>query len=75
MAHVINPIDIKPRNLLNNKIKTLSCLPECIRKTIHDADGINERIQKAAKVKQQLEADIFERENNIKQSSIASQNI
>lgn len=71
MANIINPISVKPRTL-KKQIQELSCLPKCQKKELHNANEINERIQVAANVKKQLEADIFERNKKIAKSNEAS---
>ncbi len=68
MAHIISKIETGQR--MFNKVTKLSCMPKCPKKEIHDADAINERIMAAAKVKQQLEADIFERDKKLKELNI-----
>ena len=74
MAHIINRIDILSR--ADARLRTLSCMSDINKPAvIHDAEGIQEKIQKAAVVKKLLEADVFERENRIKQSAEAKNNI
>ena len=74
MAHIINRIDILSRAEV--KLRKLCCMNDINRPSvIHDSEGIHERIQKAAMVNRLLEADVFERENRIKQYAEAKHNI
>ena len=70
MAHIIGDICIMPRTI---KRQVLSCMNEqkskICKKDIHDSDRIKKSLENAAKAKQQLETDVFERENNIKKSA------
>ena len=63
MAHVLKIIPNGFRS--GKKIQILSCMK-------NDANNIQQRIDCAAKVKQQLERDVFEQENKIKQSAEAA---
>lgn len=74
MVHVINPISVKQK-FIKNPIKILSCLTKCPKKEIHDVDAINERIKIAAKVKQQLDADVFECNERIAKNIEAAKQI
>ena len=66
MAHVINPIDIKPSTILNQTQRKLICMPECFNTKIYDADEIQRRINNAAEVRTKLEEEIAKRNDNIK---------
>lgn len=70
MAHIIGDICIMPRTV---KRQVLSCMngqkSEFCKKDIHNSDKIKQSIKDAAKAKQQLETDVFERENNIQKSA------
>lgn len=70
MAHIIGDIGVMPRTV---KRQVLSCMngqkSEFCKKDIHNSDKIKQTIKEAAKAKQQLETDIFERESNIKNSA------
>ena len=66
MAHILTII---PKNIrTSNKVKILSCMGS-------KAKNIQQKLDCAAKVKKQLEADIFERENRIKQSADAAKQL
>ena len=45
MAHIINPISVKPRTT-KNPLKKLSCIHNCQITEIHDTNAINENIKK-----------------------------
>ena len=61
MAHVLKIIPKGFRT--NTKVKTLSCMDDCNK-------NIQEKIKPTTKVKKELNADIFERENMTKKSNI-----
>ena len=69
MAHIITSIgqEFRPSKT------TFSCMntfcPKINPKNIHDAEGISKRIEQAGKIRQQLDADIFERDKRILQSA------
>ena len=69
MAHIIGDIAVLPR--ASKKVQRLSCSTETKKQPcqkIYDSECIQRRIINASKIKQQLKADTFERENRIKQS-------
>lgn len=66
MAHIINPIDIKPRTILKQTQKKLSCMPECLNTKIYNADEVQKRINNAAKERIRLDYEIKKRYENIK---------
>lgn len=70
MAHIINEIVKTPG--IRGKQQILSCLRKC--EPLNESNLIDDKIKKAVKVKQQLETDIFERENRIKKSTEARKN-
>lgn len=63
MAHILTIIPKEFR--VSKKVQTLSCMKDEVK-------NIQQRINCAAKVKQQIEEDIFERNNKIKQNSDAA---
>ena len=69
MAHIINKIDVISR--IEARTKQLCCMGNIKENTkIHDTESINKKIKEAAKIKQQLEKDIFERNNKLKDINI-----
>ncbi len=75
MAYIITSIGqgFKPSKT------TFSCMdtfcPKISQKNIHNTDEISQRIEQAGKIKQQLDADIFERDKKISQSAEARKKI
>jgi len=67
MAHIIRQIDVMSR--AEARVRQLCCMNNIQKNLIYDYEGINDRIQKAAIAKKMIEADVFERENRIKQSA------
>lgn len=68
MAYIITSIgyDLKPGKTI------LSCMKFCKRinqKDIHNTESISKRIEQAGKIRQQLDADIFEIDKRILQSA------
>ena len=66
MAHIIKPIDIKPRTILNQTQRKLSCMPECLNTNKKDAGEIQQRINDSAKERIRLDYEIKKRYENIK---------
>ena len=66
MAHILNVIPKKFR--LGKRIQNLNCIKDC-------SESIRLRLEQAAKAKQRLEFDVFERENRIKLSKEAANKI
>lgn len=73
MAYIIGDIAVMPR--IAKRTQLLSCMekPEeqVCKKVIYDAESVQQRINQAAKIKQQLGKDIFERNKIIEQSAEA----
>ena len=66
MAFIVNKIDVLPRA---SKKRILSCMQKPENKAVnkfYDADGIQERINEAAKVRARLDAEIKQRYENLK---------
>ena len=69
MAHIIGDIAVMPR--MANRIQILNCFGKDKSKICHrdvfNPETVNNIIEQAAKVKQKLESDIFERNKTIEQ--------
>ena len=66
MAYIINKMDVLPRA---NKIRVLSCMQKPENKAgnkFYDAEGIQQRINEAAKVRARLDAEVKQRYENLK---------
>lgn len=81
MAYIITDIGYDIIAKTNNKM-LLSCMPcskagktKSLQQSIYDADLISRKIEESAKVRQQLDVDIFERERTILQSADAKKKI
>lgn len=79
MAYVITNTGY---NVISDNSKMLlNCMRDCKKITkpklsdIYDANVISQRIEQSAIAKQQLDADIFERENRILKSAEARKNL
>lgn len=74
MVYILNwKMGIIPKQV--SKPMVLDCMNDFCRKNIaqniYDSNAISKRIEQAAKVKQQLDTDIFERDKRIFQSAEA----
>lgn len=66
MAHIINKIDIKPRA---SKIKKYL---SCDKNRVINSNCIKEKFESAAKIKNQPEADVFQRNAKVEESAKAN---
>ena len=67
MAHIIGNIAVMPRIVNRTNLSCMNGIKQTFcQKNIHDTEGIQKRINEAAKVKTRLEADVKKRYENIK---------